>query len=190
MKIVGGRLRGRSLSTPKDNRIRPTSDRVREAVFNILAHGINGFALEGAQVFDLFAGTGALGIEAVSRGAAHCIFVENDAAARALIQANIDQLGLGGVTTLFRRSATDLGRPARAGAVTLVFADPPYGKGLAEQAIAGLITNRWLAPGAVIIVEEAASAEIAWPEGVGEIDRRRYGQTQVAFAVWRGDGAQ
>ncbi len=184
MRITAGRLRGRPLATPKDDRIRPTTDRAREALFNILAHGIEDFDLDGAQVLDLFAGTGALGIEALSRGAAHAVFVENDASARALIQTNIETLGLGGVTTLFRRSALDLGRPARGKAYNLVFADPPYGKGLGEQAINATITAGWLATGALIVLEESAKVEITWPPGCTEVDHRRYGQTRIAIATW------
>ncbi len=186
MRLIGGRLKGRPLATPKDDRIRPTTDRVREALFNILEHGIEGFEIDGAQVLDLFAGTGALGIEALSRGAAHAVFVENDASARALIQTNIEKLGLGGITTLFRRSALHLGKPARGRSFNLVFADPPYGQGLGEAAIQAAITDGWLAPGAVIVLEEAAKADITWPPGCTAIDHRRYGQTQVAIAVWHG----
>ena len=183
MRITAGRLRGRPLATPKDDRIRPTTDRVREALFNILEHGIEDFTLSGAQVLDLFAGTGALGIEALSRGADHCVFVEQDPTARALIQTNIEKLALGGVTTLFRRSALDLGRPARGRTFNLVFADPPYARGLGEQAIQAAIDGGWLAPGAVIVLEESAKADITWPPGITEIDRRRYGQTQIAIAL-------
>jgi 16S rRNA (guanine966-N2)-methyltransferase len=186
MKIVAGRLRGRPLTTPKDDRVRPTTDRIREALFNILTHGIEDFDLDGARVLDLFAGTGALGIEALSRGAAHAVFVENDPAARALIQTNMGKLGLGGVTTLFRRSALDLGRPARGQTFTLVFADPPYGKGLGEEATSAAIAGGWLGPGAIIVLEETAKADITWPTGCTPIDHRHYGQTQIAIALWRG----
>lgn len=190
MRIVGGRLKGRPLATPKDDRIRPTTDRVREALFSILEHSIEDFELGGAQVLDLFAGTGALGFEALSRGAAHCVFVENNPAARALIQTNIEKLGLGGITTLFRRGATDLGKPARGKTFDLVFADPPYGQCLGEQAIQSAITDGWLAPGSVIVLEESAKAEITWPSGCIAIDQRRYGQTQIAIAVWSGNGGR
>ena len=139
MRIVGGRLRGRALVTPKDANVRPTSDRVRESIFNILEHGIEGFAIDGINVLDLFAGTGALGIEALSRGAAQSVFVDNAATSRALLQENFQALGLAGVATIFRRSAVDLGAAYRKLSFQLVFADPPYGKGLAEQAIAAAI---------------------------------------------------
>lgn len=181
MRIVGGRLRGRALVTPDDNAVRPTSDRVREALFNILEHGIDAFDVDGAHVLDLFAGTGALGIEALSRGAAECVFVENAVASRALIQENIEVFGLGGVATIFRRSAIDLGTASRRSAYDLVFADPPYGKGLAEKAIASAIDGGWLSESAVIVIEEDVKSEIAWPNGCAEIDRRKYGNTQVVI---------
>lgn len=183
MRIVGGRLRGRALATPKDDAVRPTSDRVREALFNILEHGLEDFELSGARVLDLFAGTGALGIEAVSRGAAECTFVENAAASRALIQQNIETFGLGGVTTLFRRSALDIGPSGGRSGFNLVFADPPYGKGLGEQAFAGVMAGAWLAENAILVLEESADAVIAWPDGCHELDRRRYGGTQVAIGI-------
>jgi 16S rRNA (guanine966-N2)-methyltransferase len=182
MRIVGGRLRGRALATPKGNAVRPTSDRVREAIFNILEHSIEDFDLTGAAVLDLFAGTGALGIEAISRGAAQCVFVENSASSRALIQTNIEVLGLGGVGTIFRRSATDLGTASRNSAFSLVFADPPYGTGQGEAAITAAINGGWLADDAVIVLEEDAKSEVTWPAGCTEIDRRQYGGTQVLIA--------
>ncbi|MBU2533891.1 MAG: 16S rRNA (guanine(966)-N(2))-methyltransferase RsmD [Alphaproteobacteria bacterium] len=188
MRIVGGRLKGRALATPKDERVRPTSDRVREAVFNILDHGIEDFAVTGAHVLDLFAGTGALGVEALSRGAAQCVFVENTAASRALIQENISTLGLGGVATIFRRSALDLGAASRRASFNLVFADPPYGAGHGEAAIRSAVDGGWLADGAVIVLEESAAAEINWPAGCQEIDRRRYGQTQITIGRYRAGG--
>ncbi len=181
MRVVGGRLRGRALVTPKDDAVRPTSDRVREAMFNILEHGVDDFAIEGINVLDLFAGTGALGIEALSRGAAQGVFVENAAASRALLQENFQALGLGGLATIFRRSALDLGAAYRKLSFGLVFADPPYGNRLAEQAIAAAIDNGWLSDGAVIVIEERADVELAWPRTCTAIDRRTYGGTQVAI---------
>lgn len=184
MRVVGGRLRGRALATPKDDAVRPTSDRVREALFNILEHGVEDFDLSGARVLDLFAGTGALGIEALSRGAAECTFVEYAAASRALIQQNIQNFGLGGVTTIFRRSATEIGPAGGRAGFNLVFADPPYGKGLGEKAFAAVIAGGWLAERAVLVLEETADAEIIWPAGCQELDRRRYGGTQVGIGIW------
>ncbi len=182
MRIVSGKLKGRALATPSDLKVRPTSDRVREALFNILAHGIDDFSLEGAAVLDLFAGTGALGIEALSRDAERCIFVEHDPAARALIQENIANFGLGGRATVFRRSALDLGSANQPCSIGLVFADPPYGQGLGEQAIAAAITDNWLRDGAIIVIEEQAAATINWPASCEPIDQRTYGATQIAVA--------
>jgi 16S rRNA (guanine966-N2)-methyltransferase len=184
MRIVGGTLRGRPIAGPKHEGVRPTSDRVREAVFNILTHGIVDFTLEGAKVLDLFAGTGALGLEALSRGAGYCLFVEADAGARALIRQNIEAFGLTGVTRIFRRDATDLGPAGKQNGFTLVFLDPPYGKGLGERALGSATSGGWLADGAVIVLEERAGVVLALPRGFSEFDRRTYGDTQVLFARW------
>lgn len=185
MRVVGGRLRGRPLASPRDpgdQRIRPTSDRVREAIFNILTHGISEFTLEGAKVLDLFAGTGALGVEALSRGADFCLFVEQDVEARGLIRRNVEAFDLPGVTRIFRRDATDLGPAAHRGGFTLLFADPPYGRGLAEKALASAAAGGWLADGAIAVIEEGERSRIELPEGFTEIDRRTWGSTQVMLA--------
>jgi 16S rRNA (guanine966-N2)-methyltransferase len=181
MRVVGGKFRGRALAAPAHEGLRPTADRVREAVFNILLHGISGFEIAGARVIDLFAGTGAFGIEALSRGAAYCLFVEEDARARALIRTNVEALGLTGVTRIFRRDATDLGSAGTMAPFSLAFLDPPYGRGLGEKALAALRDGAWLAPEAVIVAEEHARAPLRLPEGLAEIDRRLYGDTQVVF---------
>jgi 16S rRNA (guanine966-N2)-methyltransferase len=180
MRIVGGRLRGRKLAAPASQAIRPTSDRLREALFNILAHAY-GDPVSGARVLDLFAGTGALGLEALSRGAAFVLFVEDGAEARALIRENVEALGLGGVTRIFRRDATKLGPVHPLEPFTLAFLDPPYGKGLAEPALAAARAGGWLAPGALVVVEEAAPAAFAPPDGFQEIERRRYDDTELTF---------
>lgn len=185
MRVVGGRFRGRPLASPKDpsdQRLRPTSDRVREAVFNILAHGIPGFSLEGAKVLDLFAGTGALGVEALSRGASFCLFVEQDAEARGLIRRNVEAFGLAGVTRIFRRDATDLGPAASRDRFTLLFADPPYGRGLGEKALASAATGGWLVDGTIAVIEEAERSTLVLPPQFTVIDRRVWGSTQVVFA--------
>jgi 16S rRNA (guanine966-N2)-methyltransferase len=187
MRVIGGRLRGRQLVTPRHEGLRPTSDRVRESVFDILLHGIADFELEGARVLDLFAGTGALGIEALSRGAAYCLFVEESAEARALIRTNIEALGLAGVTKVFRRNATDLGPRGNIAPFALAFLDPPYGRGLGEKALAALAEGHWLTPNAVAVLEEQANADVALPVPFTEIDRRLYGDTQVVFARPRTD---
>jgi 16S rRNA (guanine966-N2)-methyltransferase len=186
MRIVGGQFRGRPLVGPGDDRTRPTSDRVREAIFNILAHGIAEFELDGAKVLDLFAGTGALGLEALSRGAAYCLFVEQEAEARALIRRNVEALGLTGVTKIFRRDATELGPAGRNGGFTLTFLDPPYGQGLTERALASAAAGGWLAPGAIAVIEERKGTAIALPAGFVQLDRRTWGDTEATFARWGG----
>jgi len=182
MRVVSGKFRGRALAAPDHEGLRPTADRVREAVFNILVHGIDGFEIEGCRVIDLFAGTGALGIEALSRGAGYCLFVEETAAARALIRTNVEALGLTGVTRIFRRDATDLGVVGNIEPFGLAFLDPPYGQGFADKALMALRDGGWLAPGAIVVVEERVSAEIALPGGFSELRRRAYGDTEVVFA--------
>ena len=182
MRIVGGHFRGRPLAAPAHEGTRPTSDRVREAVFNILAHGIPGFELAGARALDLFAGTGALGLEALSRGAAFCLFVEQEAEARALIRRNVEALGLTGVSKIFRRDATDLGPAGRNDGFTLAFLDPPYGHGLAEHALASAARGKWLAPGAIAVVEERKGTAIALPARFRALDQRTWGDTQALFA--------
>ncbi len=185
MRIVGGRFRGRAIAAPKHEGLRPTADRVRESLFNILEHGVADFALEGARVIDLFAGTGALGLEALSRGAAFCLFVEESPEARALIRDTIEALQLTGQTRLFRRDATDLGPAGTVAPFTLAFLDPPYGKGLGERALTALADGRWLVPGALAVVEERANATMALPPGFAEIDRRTWGDTQAVLARYR-----
>ena len=180
MRVVGGSLRGRTLAGPKSPSIRPTADRLREALFNILLHAY-GDPISGARVLDLFAGTGALGIEALSRGAAFTLFVDDGAEARALLRENVASLGLGGVTRIFRRDATKLGPAHPIEPFTLVFLDPPYGRGLAEKALASALGGGWLAPDALIVVEEAAKSAFAAPEGFGEIERRVYDDTTFVF---------
>ena len=180
MRVVGGRLRGRSIAAPSSRDIRPTADRLRESVFNILIHAY-GNPLEGARVLDLFAGTGALGIEAISRGAAFALFVDNGAEARALLRNNVEALALGGVTKVYRRDAANLGPAHPIEPFSLVFLDPPYGKGLAEQALVSLRDGGWLTPGALLVVEEAKTAAFAAPEGYEELERRAYDDTEFVF---------
>ncbi len=185
MRIVGGKFKGRGLASPADQGTRPTSDRVREAIFNILAHGIAGFTLEGARVMDLFAGTGALGLEAISRGGRFCQFVDESAEARGLIRRNADSLGVVGLAKIWRRDATRLGPCAPQTPYDLVFADPPYGKGLGEKTLASLVEGGWLAPGAVVVLEEAEKAAVKDVAGLTLLDQRVYGDTQVR--IYRAD---
>src|ERR1700759_180110 len=180
MRIVGGRLKGRNIAAPASRDIRPTADRLREAVFNILLHAYDD-PIEGARVLDLFAGPGALGIEAVSRGAAFTLFVDNGAEARALLRNNVEALALGGVTKVYRRDATDLGPAHPVEPFSLAFLDPPYGKGLAEKSLASLRDGGWLVPGALVVVEEAKAAGVAAPDGFEELERRAYDDTEFVF---------
>src|SRR6478672_6284276 len=180
MRIVGGRLKGRNLASPSSRDIRPTADRLRESVFNILIHAYDD-PISDSRVLDLFAGTGALGIEAVSRGAAFTLFVDNGAEARALLRNNVEALGLGGVTKVYRRDATNLGPAHPMQPFSLVFLDPPYGKQLAEKALASLRDGGWLIPGALAVVEEAAGANVLAPSGFSELERRKYDDTEFVF---------
>ena len=180
MRIVSGRFKGAALAAPKSQGTRPTSDRLRETIFNILAHGLE-VDLEGARVLDLFAGTGALGFEAISRGARHCTFIEEGAEARGVIRRNMETFGLNGVSKIFRRDATRLGAVGTIEPFDLVFADPPYDKGLGERALASAAAGGWLKPGATCVLEERASAEIEVPGGFSETDRRQAGDSQIVF---------
>ena len=179
MRIVGGRLRGRALAAPKSRAIRPTADRLREALFNILIHAY-GDPVTGARVLDLFAGTGALGIEGISRGAAFALFVDDGAEARGLLRESVATLGLGGSTRIFRRDATTLGEAHPVEPFSLAFLDPPYGQGLAEKALTSAHAGGWLTPNALVVVEEAVGA-FAAPDGFAEIERRTYDATEFIF---------
>ncbi|MEQ1618763.1 MAG: 16S rRNA (guanine(966)-N(2))-methyltransferase RsmD [Terricaulis sp.] len=182
MRIVGGRFRGRAIAAPAGRDTRPTADRAREALFNILAHAPWSSGLEGRRVLDLFAGSGALGFEAISRGAEFALFVETDAAARGALRDNIEALGLFGETRIHRRDATDLGqKPAGLGEpFDLVFMDPPYRKGLGEAALAQLVPGGWIDAEALIVFECAAdeNPQIA---GYASLDEREYGAAKVLF---------
>jgi 16S rRNA (guanine966-N2)-methyltransferase len=180
MRVVGGRLRGRNLASPSSRDIRPTADRLRESVFNILIHA-HGDPITEARVLDLFAGTGALGIEAISRGAKFALFIDNGAEARALMRDNVEALGLGGVTKVYRRDATNLGPAHPLEPFSLVFLDPPYGKGLAEKALVSLRDGGWLTPDALLVVEEATAAGFKAPDGYAELERRAYDDTEFVF---------
>jgi 16S rRNA (guanine966-N2)-methyltransferase len=180
MRVVGGRLKGRNLASPSSHDIRPTADRLREAVFNILIHAYDD-PIQDARVLDLFAGTGALGIEAVSRGAKFALFVDNGAEARALMRDNVEALGLGGVTKVYRRDATNLGPAHPMEPFSLVFLDPPYAKGFADKALISLRDGGWLMAGALVVVEEAKAAALAAPEGFSELERRPYDDTEFVF---------
>ncbi len=183
MRIVAGRHRGRSLKTPDDLAVRPTADRTREALFNILTGGKlseeGAKRLPGARVLDAFAGTGALGLEALSRGAAEATFMENFAPAIEICRANIKALGEAENAELL---ACDVLHPRPAPApCDLVFLDPPYNQGFAELALVALKKAGWIAPEALVSVELMKSEPFAAPEGFGELDARTYGKAKLVF---------
>jgi len=178
VRIVGGKFRGRPLVTPTSNAIRPTTDRTRESLFNILAHN---FAdkVEGGRVLDLFAGTGALGLEALSRGARFATFVEESAEGRGLLRQNIEAFGLQGHTKILRRDACALGIVGTMEPFDLIFADPPYGKGLGEKALLSALTGGWLNPDAVLVLEEVADASLDLDGRFVVTEERNYGDTII-----------
>ncbi|MBI1199652.1 MAG: 16S rRNA (guanine(966)-N(2))-methyltransferase RsmD [Phenylobacterium sp.] len=183
LRIVSGDFRGKALIAPKGEATRPTSDRARQAIFNILEHAPWSEGVRDRRVIDLFAGSGALGFEALSRGAAFCLFVETDEAARGAIRENVDAMGLFGRTRVHRRSASDLGvRPGADGpAFDLAFLDPPYAKGLGEQALERLAKGGWLADGAIVVFERGAGEPDFEAEGYERLDARDYGAARVHF---------
>lgn len=183
MRIVSGDFRGKALVAPKGEATRPTSDRARQAIFNILEHAPWSDGVRGRRVIDLFAGSGALGFEALSRGAEFCLFVETDEAARGAIRENVDGMALFGRTRVHRRSAVDLGvRPGADGpAFDLAFLDPPYAKGLGEQALERLAAGGWLAEGAVVVFERGVAEPPFDAPGYEALDARDYGAARVHF---------
>ena len=183
MRITAGKFKARTLVAPGDARVRPTSDKVRQAIFNILEHrdfGF-GFGLEGARVVDLFAGTGAMGLEALSRGARYCLFVDDSAVSRALIRQNVEALGLTGATKIWRRDAGALGPLDTLAPFDLAFLDPPYRRGLLGPALAGLHAGGWLVAPALAVVELAEEDDLPSTEGYEVLDDRVYGDTRVAI---------
>jgi 16S rRNA (guanine966-N2)-methyltransferase len=181
VRIAGGRFRGRALVVPQDARVRPTSDKVRQAIFNMLHHAAFAIELEGARAADLFAGTGALGLEALSHGASFVLFVDDAAESRALIRRNVEALNLTGASKIWRRDATSLGPAGAGGPFDLVFLDPPYRKGLVAPALASLAQGGWLAPAALIVAEIAADEDIPPTDGFTRLDERVHGDTKVMF---------
>lgn len=187
MRVVGGRLKGRTLQGPRSDFIRPTSDRLRETIFNVLAHGLARHGIEDpvtdARVLDLFAGTGALAIEAISRGAAYAVMVDEGAEARGLQRGHVESFGLGGMTRILRRDATKLGPVEPFEPFTLVFCDPPYGKGLGERALASAVAGGWLGQGAVVVLEERAGIDVTLPEPIKLVDQRQAGESQTLIGI-------
>lgn len=184
MRIVGGEFRGRALATPKSDAIRPTTDRTRESLFNILAHAYPD-ALDGARVMDLFAGTGAVGIEALSRGCRFGLFVETSVEGRSLLWQNIESLGLTGRARMLRRDATDLGKAGTMDAFDFAFADPPYGQGLGEKALSAAAAGDWLRPGALVVLEERADSAVSLEPVFRFVEERTFGDTKMHFFRYR-----
>lgn len=190
MRITGGHYRGRSVAAPPGLATRPTADRARQAIFNVLEHAAWSPGLSGARVIDLFAGSGALGLEALSRGAAACLFVDTDEGARAAIRDNLETLdpkgGLLGRSRILRRDAALLGERSTAGFEPFAFAfiDPPYGKGLGERALSTLAGGSWLAPGAVCVLEQGVGEADPVAPGFQAIDARRYGAARIELLRW------
>jgi len=179
MRIVAGKFRSTRIEAPKGLATRPTSDRVRQALFNALEHGASRVDFEGARVLDLFAGSGALGLEALSRGARFCLFVEESAEARAAIRRNVEALSLTGATKIWRRDATKLGEAGTMQPFDLIFLDPPYGKGIGATALQSAAQGYWIREGAIAVLEERANSEIELPAVFEEIDMRVYRDTKI-----------
>jgi 16S rRNA (guanine966-N2)-methyltransferase len=184
VRIVGGEFRGRALATPKSDDIRPTTDRTRESLFNILSHAYPQ-ALDGTRVLDLFAGTGAVGLEAMSRGARAALFVEQSVEGRGLLHSNIETLGLIGRAKIFRRDATSLGSVGTVEPFDFLFADPPYAKGLGERALDAAARGGWLVDGALAILEERADIQPAAVDGYELLEVRTFGDTRMHFYRYR-----
>lgn len=184
MRIVGGEFRGRTLAAPKSNTIRPTTDRTRESLFNILSHAHPG-SLDGTRILDLFAGTGAVGIEALSRGCKSALFVENSVEGRSLLWENIEAFGLHGRARMLRRDATDLGPASNIEPYDILFADPPYGKGLGEKAFEAAHKGGWLAPGALAILEERSDVLVSVDPVFSFLEERGFGDTKMYFFSYR-----
>lgn len=187
MRIVGGRFRGTALATPKTQDTRPTSDRLRETIFNVLAHSYDN-PVQDARILDLFAGTGALGLEAMSRGGKYCTFVEEAVEPRGLIRRNVESMGLMGATKILRRDATSLGIVGTMAPYDLVFLDPPYRKELGEKALESAAAGGWLSDGALIIWEEDAHVSPVIPKEFEGLDERHAGDSQVLVLRFNGLG--
>lgn len=186
VRIVGGKFRGRALVTPTTNSIRPTTDRTRESLFNILAHSFPD-KVEGGRVLDLFAGTGALGLEALSRGARYAVFVEESAEGRGILRQNIEAFGLQGQTKVLRRDACKLGEAGTMEPFDLIFADPPYGRRMGEKALLSALEGRWLNPDALLVLEEDAEASLELDERFVVHEERHYGGTIIRLIQLKAD---
>lgn len=180
MRIVSGKFRGRSLQAPKSQDIRPTTDRIRESLFNVISHNY-GKNLDNTRVLDLFAGTGALGIEALSRGARFALFIENSIEGRGLLRQNIENFSLQGHSKVFRRDATELGPIGSMTPFDLVFADPPYGRGFGEKAAAGLVAGGWLSPFGLFVLEEDKDSAPEILPGFELLETKSYAGTKIGI---------
>jgi len=188
MRITGGQFRGRALVPPRNGEVRPTSDKVRQAIFNLLEHtpALAKFSLAGARVVDLFAGTGALGLEALSRGASYCLFVDDSPESRALIRQNVEALGLTGASKIWRRNAALPGRLDMLAPFGVAFLDPPYRRGLVEPSLKGLCAGQLLQQNAILVVESDENEKLESTEGYEVLDRRVYGDTAVTLVRFNG----
>ena len=180
MRIISGKFKGTQLKPPQNNLIRPTTDRVRETIFNVLIHQAN-FTIENARVLDLFAGSGANGLEAISRGAKYCLFIDSSASSRALIRTNIEKLNLEGLTKIYRRDSTRLGIIGNLKPFDLIFLDPPYRKGLGELALISAYNGNWLAPKSFCVLEEDSKSNIDIPNGFKIAKSKICGDSQLLF---------
>ncbi len=178
MRIIAGRFKGKKLATLKTDEIRPTSDRLRESIFNILASKFNN-DFSHLRVLDLFAGTGALGIEAISRGAQSVVFVDDGVEARSLLRQNIENFAIAGEAKLLKRSAINLGKNEKFAPFNLIFLDPPYGKGLSEKALLCASENGWLEKTATIILEEKAGIDLELSSDFTVLEKRKYGGSEI-----------
>jgi 16S rRNA (guanine966-N2)-methyltransferase len=188
MRIVAGAYRGRTLVAPKGHSTRPTADRARQALFNVLEHATWGRSLTGSRVIDGFAGAGALGLEALSRGAAFCLFADHDRAARTAIEANLAALGCADRASVLAQDMSAIGARSGEARFDLVLLDPPYGSGLAETALAALARGEWLAAGAVLVVERGAGEGLLAVAGFTRLDERAWGKARVGFLRFDADG--
>jgi 16S rRNA (guanine966-N2)-methyltransferase len=188
VRIVGGQHKGCTLQAPAGRDIRPTSDRAREGIFNILAHSIDWQGFEGTAVLDVFSGTGALGLEAMSRGASNGVFIDNDPGSLQCVKANAATLGEARNILTLKLDARRLFQPPRAAQapLSLAFLDPPYGTKLSDQALLGLCHKGWIAPGGLVVVEISNGDELILPRGFSVLDERTYGAAQVTFLKFKG----
>ena len=182
MRIISGKFKGTQLKSPQNNLIRPTTDRVRETIFNVLIHQAD-FTIENARVLDLFAGSGANGLEAMSRGAKYCLFIDSSTSSRALIRTNIEILNLEGLTKIYRRDATRLGIIGNLKPFNLIFLDPPYRKGLGELALISAYNGNWLAPKSLCVLEEDSKSKIDIPSGFKVVKSKICGDSQLMFLI-------